>query len=135
VITPEELGPSVFPARHPFTGGHPHAAVGGRENGLGGFAVGTSIDPKGRYRQLSKAVQSLLAREPDVALAVLEEAAGDVARETRGGAEAVCLAIFHVVQSDAIGAYPDSSLTVFEQFVGFDDIVGKSPGRIVRASN
>ena len=84
--------------------------------------------------QLSKAVQSSLAGEPDVAFPIFEKTAGDVAREAVRLGERVRLAILHMDESSPVGPDPDTAIAVPKQLVGFDDVVRDRLSRIDCAS-
>ena len=78
---------------------HPDTAVCGREHGLGGIAGQALLRGDRDDGQLSKTVQSALAGEPDVAFAIFEKTAGDVARKAVGLRKRVRLAILHMDES------------------------------------
>ena len=116
----------VCPSFHrvSIVGGYPDAAIRGREHGLGVITGGTLCNKKRGHGQLSKAVQSFVAGEPDVAFAIFEKTAGDVARETDSLLERVRPAILHMKESSPVGPDPDAAFAVPQQLVGFDDVVG-----------
>jgi hypothetical protein len=60
-------------------GGHPDAAIRGREHGPSGVAREALFRGDRRDGELSKPVESSAGGDPDTAFSILEEAAADIA--------------------------------------------------------
>src|SRR5262249_8321878 len=74
--------------------------------------------PSGRNvadRELAKAVEAVLGRDPDVSLAVLEESSASLAREPVASREAIRAAPVHVQQPAAQVGDPQRAIAIPEQ--------------------